>query len=345
MNPNTRASDETTLAARLQNAHTVGKLAAAGLLVPLIVATALAAFTWPTARLEPRDLPLGVAGPAPAGTALEERLAQRGGAFDLHRYADETAARDAIEDREVYGALVASRDGTTLLTASAASPLVAQSLEEAFVSPARVRVVDVVPADTDDPRGAALTSVVLPLTLVSVIVGLIATVLVRSGFGRAGALIGASFVGGVAAVGVVQGWLGVVPGDWWLNAAVLALVVLAIGTPVAGLAALLGYRGLALAGALLIFCGNPWSGISTAPELLPGWVGFIGQLLPPGAGGSLLRSTAFFDGGGSAAPLAVLLAWAVLGLAAVSAAAVRKRDADVEEERGRRQRPLLGPAG
>src|SRR5262249_36565651 len=99
------------------------------IIVPLVLATALTIFAWPSARLSPRDLPLGVAGPAKATQAVEQKLAQQGGAFDVHRYTDEEAARSAIKDRDVYGALVPSRDGMTLLTASAASPSVAAMLE------------------------------------------------------------------------------------------------------------------------------------------------------------------------------------------------------------------------
>ena len=47
---------------------------------------------------------VGVAGPA----ALEQQLAKAGDRFDVHRYADEAAAREAIEDREIYGAFVAT---------------------------------------------------------------------------------------------------------------------------------------------------------------------------------------------------------------------------------------------
>jgi hypothetical protein len=48
----------------------------------------------------------------------------------------------------------------------------------------------------------------------------------------------------------------------------------------------------------MVLVGNPLSGISSAPERLPEPAGALGPLLPPGAGGSLLRSTAFFDGAG-----------------------------------------------
>src|SRR5262249_48814600 len=105
------------------------------IIVPVVLATALTIFAWPSARLSPRDLPLGVAGPARATQPVEQKLAQRGGAFDVRHYADEQEARNAIKDRDVYGALVPSRDGMTLLTASAASPSVAAMLESTFAEP------------------------------------------------------------------------------------------------------------------------------------------------------------------------------------------------------------------
>ena len=65
----------------------------------------------------------------------------------------------------------------TILTASASSPLVAGLLEnaarsaqpEAAAAAARVQTLDVVPADSDDPRGSVLSSLVLPLVLSGVI--------------------------------------------------------------------------------------------------------------------------------------------------------------------------------
>jgi hypothetical protein len=94
----------------------------------------------------------------------------------------------------------------------------------------------------------------------------------------------------------------VLGGDWLVNAGVLGLTVLAVGGTVAGPAALFGRAGAALGALLMVLVGNPLSGVSSAPELLPEPAGAIGQLLPPGAGGSLLRSTPFFDDAGGTAP-------------------------------------------
>ena len=99
--------------------------------------------------------------------------------------------------------------------------------------------------------------------------------------------------------------------------------MLAIAATVAGLQALIGAPGIAVAALLMVLIGNPFSGIASSPEMLPRPAGTIGQLMPPGAGGNLLRSTAFFDGAAAAGHAAVLAAWALLGLCALAVAARR----------------------
>ena len=314
---------------------------AAVLLVPALVALVLALFAWPQARFEPRDLPLGVAGPPQATAPLEAQLAEAGDAFDVHRYADEAAARAAIEDREVYGAISASPAGVTLLTASAGSPAVAALLQERFAAgapageggsgqPGVATATDVVPADPDDPRGAALSASVLPLLLAGIITGALVASITPPGLVQIGALVGASALAGLAAVAIAQGWLGVIEGSWVANTGVLSLTVLAVALVVAGLVALLRLPGIGVAVVLMVLIGNPWSGIGSAPELLPRPTGDIGQLLPPGAGGNALRSTAFFDGARAGGHVAVLIAWALLGLVAIGAGAYRKQQATGE---------------
>ena len=273
------------------------------LVVPVIVALALSTFAWSAANLEPRDLPLGLAGPAQATAPFQQRLEAREGAFDVRRYDNAASATNAIEDREIYGAVVVAPDGPTLLTASAASPTVAGLLRENLAGP-RVEVEDVVPADPDDPRGAAFGSMVLPLLLAGIIAGVIITLLGRPGLGAIGIMVAVAGLSGLVTIAMVQGWLGIIGGPWLLNAAVLSLGVLAVASIVTGLSALIGPAGIGIAAVLLVFVGNPWSGTSSAPELLPEAAGFIGQLLPPGAGGQLLRSTAFFDGAGAGEHLA-----------------------------------------
>jgi hypothetical protein len=314
----------------------------AAIVVPFIVALTLSTFAWPAARLAPRDLPLGVAGPAEATAQVEQRLEREGGKFELHHYADAQAARQAIEDRDVYGALVVSGKRPRLLTASAASPLVAGLLEEAFValSPGEAattgrasdRVDDVVGADSNDPRGSVLTSLVFPLVLSSVITAVLLSMTGRPGPRQTTALLAAAVAGGAVATAMVQSWLGAFGGTWLVNAGVLTLTILATASVLLGLGTLAGHAGLALGGLTMVLVANPWSGISSAPELLPKPLGLIGQLLPPGAGGNLLRSTAFFDNAGGGGHLAVLLVYAALGFSAIWAGALLKRRRETGSE-------------
>jgi hypothetical protein len=134
-----------------------------------------------------------VAGPEAATQPVEKRLAARGDAFELHHYANATAARQAIRDREVYGAFVAAASGFKVLTASAASGAVGQLLTNAAhegdgTGRTAQPVEDVAPA----PRGAALGSSVLPLMLVGVVTGLLSGLLASGVARRAGLLVGGS---------------------------------------------------------------------------------------------------------------------------------------------------------
>ncbi|MEU5281653.1 ABC transporter permease [Streptomyces asoensis] len=298
------------------------RLVAVVLLVPVLAALALWAFAWPAARTAPRDLPLGVAGPAAATAPLERQLAQHEGAFDLHHYADGKAARAAVEDRTVYGAVVVTAEGPELLTASAAGPVVAQLLREAVAertpaTGARLRTVDVVAAPAADPRGATLVASVLPLALAGIAAGAVVSLLGLRGIRAVGALVGAAALVGLVAAALAHSWLGVLTGDWWAEAAVLGLSTLAVSAAVAGCAALVGTPGIGAVSFVVMFLGNPFSGAASAPRMLPEPVGAIGQWLPPGAGTTLLRSVSFFDGAAALGPALTLLWWAALGLGAV----------------------------
>ena len=142
---------------------------------------------------------------------------------------------------------------------------------------------------------------------------------------RAGLLVAGSVLSGLVATLIVQGWLDVVEGGWLANVAALSLTVLAIASFILGLYALLGAPGAAAGALIMVLIGNPFSGVSSAPELLPKPAGTIGQLMPPGAGGNLLRSTGYFDEAAAGGHVAVLVAWTLVGVALLVTAAARIR--------------------
>jgi hypothetical protein len=295
---------------------------ALGLLIAVVVvalqALLVPLFAGPASNLAPRDLPIAVAGPPPAAQALADRLASdHPGAFDVRVVGDGTTADDAIRDREVYGAIVLAPAGASVHVASAAGPAVATLLTQSAAAlgsgtPAPVR--DIVPTDADDPRGAGFGAAFLPLAMTGLLAGVLLFLLVRGRAARVTALVTYAVLAGLAGAAVQQFWLGVLPGDYLANAGVMALVALAIAAAVTGLGAVLDRAGIALGAVLIFLVGNALSGVSSAPELLPQPWGEVGQWLPIGAGGTLLRSVAYFDGNGGATAALVLATYAVLGL-------------------------------
>ena len=295
-------------------------------LVVVLMTVLLAAFAWPAVRSAPHDVPVAVAAPPQVTAALEQA---RPGAFAFTTVADEAAARGAILEREVYGAVVVGPQGAQVLTASAAAPAVAQTLQQVAAGlPDRlgtdVPVEDVVPTPADDPRGAGLAAGALPLALGGILAAALLT-RTTAGVGRrfAGAT-AISVVAGPALTGLLQGWLGALDGDYWSTSGVVALGLGATSFALLGLHAALGTPGLGLGAAVVMLLGNPLSGAASAPEFLPAGWGVLGQVLPPGATVSALRSVAFFDGAAAAGPLWVLTAWAFGGLVLAGLARLRR---------------------
>ncbi len=303
-------------------------------LLPALIAAVLQAlmvlaFAWPSANTAPRDLPLGVAGPQAAVTQVEQALAKaQPGAFELKSYPDEAAARAAIEDREVYGAIVLTQQGRKVLTASGAGPVVAQLLAQAAAAQDGAQgtaVEDVVAADPDDPRGSGFATMVLPLIMSGIAASALLTFLVRTARERLLGVFAFAVLGGLITTLVSHTWLSLTPGTYWEVAGVTLLASLSVAAPITGLASLIGPPGIGVGALVLLLLGNPFSGAASAPELLPQPWGDLGQLLQPGAAASLLRSVAFFDGAAMTGPLLVLLGWSLLGLVLLAVALRRRR--------------------
>ncbi|MEU4604532.1 ABC transporter permease [Kribbella sp. NPDC023972] len=298
-------------------------------LLTALLTVLLIAFAWPAARSEPRDVPLAVVGPEPAVAQVEQGLERAmPGGFELTAVPDRAAAVQKIEDRDAYGAIVIDPQQPEVLTASAGGPAVAQILTQLStrLSPeAPAKVTDVVPLPADDPRGAGLAAGALPLVLGGIIAAALLTQLVRSGAKRMAGAVTFAITGGLALAAVLQFWLGSFEGSYLANSGVIALSIAAVSLTLLGLEWLFGRVGLAVGSAVMMLLGNPLSGLASAPEMLPSGWGALGQLLPPGAAGTALRSVSFFDGAGAAGPLVVLSCWLLAGLTLCGLGAVRSQ--------------------
>jgi hypothetical protein len=285
----------------------------------VLVGVLLTAFAWPAVRSSVHDVPIAVAGPTAATDRVTAALKQRlPDGFDIEVVADGAAAQAAVLDREVYGAIDVSTGRPQVYVASAASATVAQTLQQvanglAQTPTAAVTVKDLAALPADDPRGAGLTAGSLPLIMGGMLTAVLLTNRIRGTWRRIGGALAFAVTGGLALAAILQYWFGSIGGDYWLNAGAVGLSTAAISLTLLGLESLLGAAGFAVGGTIMMLLGNPLSGISTAPQMLPGWSGALGQLLPPGAAGTLLRSTAFFDGAAAAKPVIVLAAWLAAG--------------------------------
>ena len=173
-------------------------------------------------------------------------------------------------------------------------------------------VTELAPLPEDDPRGVGLAASLFPTLLGGMASGVAAALALRGPWQRLAAVGSIAVVGGLLITAILQGWLGALTGSYWANTGAVALGIAAIGASLVGLHRVLGMAGIGLGAAVMMLLGNPLSGVASAPEMLPAGWGALGQL-PPGAAGSLLRSTAFFDGAVAWGPVLVLTTWLVVG--------------------------------
>jgi len=313
------------------------RAAVIGVALSAVVALLLLAFVWPAVRTAPRNVPLAVAGPSAAVQQVSAALAKaQPGAFQVVPVADAAAARAAILDRDVLGALVLGQKGVTVLTAPGASAAVASLITEVgravgtqlataqgAVVPAVSTTEVVVAAGSGDPYGAGFPSLVLPLVIASLLTGIVAAFVVSGVAARLVTLLVSSVLAGCWASLIAGTWLGVVAGSWAV-VGVAALGVLSVSAAIVGAHTLIGRIGVAVVVPVILLVGNPLSAAASAPQMLPDGWSALGQALPPGATVQALRSVAFFDGTGAGWPVAVLAIWAAAGLVLVLVGLARR---------------------
>ena len=292
--------------------------------VGVLVAVSLLVFSNVAANHSPKphNLPIGIVGPpAVADVARAQLRRVAPGGYRIHDYDSLATAKSAVLHRSVYGAFQPAPTAV-LLVATAASPAVAALLQRTFGTISRTSgrpliVQDVTPLPASDSTGATTFSAILGL----IIAGLAGTSLVYSFTRhRSEALrIVATFVIAVAAgllTAVITNLVvAAYPGHFFGVWGVATLFLLAIGMPIAAFQMLFGVAGGAIGWVLFFVIGNPASGGSSAPELLPTFWRALSQALPPGAAVTSLRDVVYFHGHGSTRALIVLALYAIVGFA------------------------------
>jgi hypothetical protein len=273
---------------------------------------------------KPHQLPVGVIGTPPVIDAEADSLGHRApGAYQIHAYSSLAAANAAILHREVYGAL---RPAPTplLLVASAASPAVATLLQKTFTAAATAQgktlvVRDLVPLPSSDSRGATAFSMLISLLVIGIIGSAVIYLLGRHRPPpvRLGAMVVLAVGAGLVATLLTNVIVGAFHGHFLAVWGVATLFVLALALPIAAFQVLVGAGGIAIGAVMFLVIGNPASGGSSAPELLPGFWRDLSQLLPPGAAMRAMRDVVYFHGHGMTHALLVLGIYAILGATTV----------------------------
>jgi hypothetical protein len=219
-----------------------------------------------------------------------------------------------------------SKGPDTLVVASAANRATAVVLQSIFdgVETSRhrppARVVDLAPLPPTDPNGLsgfyAVVAWMIGGYLGATLLGLVGKPRARSrvrALSRVLALAVYAVASGILSVLLLDQGIGVLGGHFQDLCGVAALSIFAAGAATAGLQALLGMAGTAVAVVLFVVLGNPSSGGPYARDLLPEFWRVVGGYLPPGAAVDLVRGVLYFGSTNLQTPLIVLGAWAAGG--------------------------------
>lgn len=325
-----------------------------GLIGAVLVAVLVTAFIWPAATSSPKNLPVGISGPADRVDAVKTQLAtQSPSPLDLVAVDSRDDAINRIKHREIYGAILL--EGPEVMIASAASPAAAQALRgvatelqsqvDATVQAAltaqlkaigealaagrqptlppagqaggaapKVTVTDVVPLADNDPTGAGIAAAAFPLTLGGMLGGILLSLLIAGAIRRLVGLVAFGVAAGALGALVLQTWFGLLQGDWWLNALALGLGMSATAAFIIGMNALLGRVGLGIAAVVTVLFANPLSAAAIPVQFLPEPWGQIGQYFVPGAASNLLRSLSYFPDAATAMQWTILVCWLAGGV-------------------------------
>ncbi len=235
-------------------------------------------------------------------------------------------ARALIEKREIYGAYAPHAKSSTILVASAASPVIAGVVPQIFapVDAARkvqAKVTDVKPLPKGDSGGASgyfvgliaiiggvLTGWMLELLVPSIKRGPVATAI------RLATIAVFSILSGLA-LALIAKSIGAFEDNVLDVTLAVALTLFGVSTVQCGYTAVLGGTfGLAFGLTVFILLGVLIaSGGASAPEFLPDVWNTIGGPLPPRATMEFVKDHAYFAGKGAETPLLVLLIYVAMG--------------------------------
>ena len=251
--------------------------------------------------------------------------------FKFIEYKTVNELTTAIKDRKIYAGVTLTTKGKAvqgeLFTAPAAGKVLSDNLvltATALMSPLNIplKVTEVVPLGKGDTSGLSSYTFQYGLLVPAFFFGIL-LFMFASGVSlrwRLGLIGGYALGAGILGALTVDQIVGALPGHFAALAGLAILYSAMVALVTYGLARLMGYLGLALAGLLLILVGNSTGGGSINQEFLPNTFRDLGQVLPNGAFIRTVRDTVYFHGHNTGQSLLVVALWAVGGLVLILAA-------------------------
>jgi len=306
-----------------------GFIVACAAFAAVFVALAVGAYHAP----RPHNLPVGIVASAAVAGGIEHGLdSALPGAISWRSYPSAASAQTGIEQRQVDGAVVASRANLHVLITSAGGSAAANFLPQAFGAVAAktgrpLVVTDVVPTLSGDTQGLSSFFLLLGVLIPSVAAGSGSALAFRKARRSLGVIapVAVAAVIGLVSAGVAAGIAGI--GPYFAVAGVVALFSLAVAAPTAVLARIKPPL-VGLAVLLFIVAGIPMSGgPANLAAFSNGFFRFFNSVLPLGLAASVVRNVVYFGGHSTALHLWILALWAVAGLAGLVVLAARRRPA------------------
>ncbi|MFE2301156.1 hypothetical protein ACFXAW_23595 [Streptomyces sp. NPDC059445] len=280
------------------------------------------------------DMPFGAVGSSPVLTEAQKKISLK-----VTQYPDEAAAKSAMDEARVFGALVSSGGTNTLIVVPSMSDLAPLDLAVRFEEAARgtgqklkVEQYAPLPLVPKDPFGLVQALMLVPL----LIGGYMSSTLLMAATGRAAGrwraaqLAGFAVISGLVVDLIVCYWLQGFPSSkFWITWPIASLIVAVVAFVAAVLQKLLGPIGTLVTVIVIILLGNPSSGGASGVPYLPAFWRDLGPYLPPRNGYILLHRTIYFDGHGTSQALINLLIYLVVAAAVLIVLDLRHSEAKV----------------
>lgn len=302
----------------------IRKAAAVMAIALVMTSTFAAAYTVALGRPAPRELPIGVVGPASVTAPIVAGMQQGQHEFSVRGYPSRQAAVAAIDHQTITAVIDATVAPPQLLLSSASGSSavrVLTQLDEPAPGRYLLPITDLHPLPASDPSGLATFYVTIAATILGFVTMFqlranVKTLTLRGWLTCVGAL---AVIGGAALAVVAGPVLGALhtrfPELWLVISLQIAIAALFNST----MLVLIHRWAIIPTWGVFILLGNTSSGGAVSASLLPQPFAVLNHALPSGATVAAIHTATYFPQNQRALPFVVLAVWLSITLAALLA--------------------------